>query len=213
MLWESGEGWWPGKSLFPLRESRLCQKLDVSHRCQTPPGGRLLLGPAENIKRSWLNNLWISAICQFIDRENTQENCLKTSRVLPMSAFYRQITIVRSLFPPRKSRLCRKLDVCHRCRAENIMRSKFDDFRFRNSFTAQEKSRKNCVKTLRVKKVRQKLDVSHHCQTLPGERLSHTGLISSDSIQITTLTACITLKIQPFWLWKVILSLLNMSNQ
>jgi hypothetical protein len=27
---------------------------------------------------------------------------------------------------------------------------------------------------------------------------SHTGLISSDSIQITTLTACITLKIQPF---------------
>jgi hypothetical protein len=115
-----------------------------------------------------------------------------------MSAFYRQITIVRSLFPPRKSRLCRKLDVCHRCRAENIMRSKFDDFRFRNSFTAQEKSRKNCVKTLRVKKVRQKLDVSHHCQTLPGERLSHTGLISSDSIQITTLTACITLKIQPF---------------
>ena len=41
----------------------------------------------------------------------------------------------------------------------------------------------------------------------------HTGLISSDSIQITTLTTCITLKIQPFWLWKVILSLLYMSNQ
>ena len=28
----------------------------------------------------------------------------------------------------------------------------------------------------------------------------HTGLISSDSFQITTLTACITLKIQPLWL-------------
>ena len=28
----------------------------------------------------------------------------------------------------------------------------------------------------------------------------HTGLISSDSFQITTLTACTTLKIQPLWL-------------
>ena len=28
----------------------------------------------------------------------------------------------------------------------------------------------------------------------------HTGLISSDSFQITTFTACITLKIQPLWL-------------
>ena len=41
----------------------------------------------------------------------------------------------------------------------------------------------------------------------------HTGLISSDSIQITTLTAFITLKIEPFWLWEVILSLLYMINQ
>ena len=40
--------------------------------------------------------------------------------------------------------------------------------------------------------------------------LHHTGLISSDSIQITTLT--VSLKIQPFWLKKVILSLLYMSN-
>ena len=28
----------------------------------------------------------------------------------------------------------------------------------------------------------------------------HTGLICSESIQITTLTACITLKTQPLWL-------------
>ena len=37
--------------------------------------------------------------------------------------------------------------------------------------------------------------------------LRHTGLMSSNSFQITTLTACINLKIQPLWLWKVILSL------
>jgi hypothetical protein len=33
---------------------------------------------------------------------------------------------------------------------------------------------------------------------------SHTGLISSDSFQTRTLTACITLKNQPLWLWKLI---------
>ena len=41
----------------------------------------------------------------------------------------------------------------------------------------------------------------------------HTGLIVSISIQITALTACITLKNQPLWLQKVIFSFLCMSNQ
>ena len=36
----------------------------------------------------------------------------------------------------------------------------------------------------------------------------HTGLIGSNSIQITALTACITLKTQPLRLLKVILSFL-----
>ena len=35
------------------------------------------------------------------------------------------------------------------------------------------------------------------CLDLPRD---HTGLICSESIQITTLTACITLKTQPLWL-------------
>ena len=37
--------------------------------------------------------------------------------------------------------------------------------------------------------------------------LKHTGLISWYYIQITTLKAYITLKIQPSWLWKLVLSL------
>ena len=45
----------------------------------------------------------------------------------------------------------------------------------------------------------------------PVAKAHCTGLISSDFFQITTLTACITLKIQPLWLWKVILSLLYMK--
>jgi hypothetical protein len=36
--------------------------------------------------------------------------------------------------------------------------------------------------------------------TISLKFLMHTGLISSDSFQITTHTACITLKIQPMWL-------------
>ena len=47
----------------------------------------------------------------------------------------------------------------------------------------------------------------------PPETHWHTGLIGCISIQITALTACITLKNQPLWLGKVIFSFLCMSNQ
>ena len=35
---------------------------------------------------------------------------------------------------------------------------------------------------------------------IPSSERGHTGLICSESIQITILTACITLKTQPLWL-------------
>ena len=53
-------------------------------------------------------------------------------------------------------------------------------------------------------------DIAEKLKNHPVNPCKH---LQCNSIQITALTACITLKTQPFWLLKVILSFLCMSNQ